>query len=172
MSMPLSLCCLHIKLHLTSISVKETGASGSCPITTQHLLPPSLPPLSCHTTHLLLPTEPIFRSPTFCRPFSSSLLLPLSDKTSHFCRRMLHLGSWVNLWLNGSPLTPFLWICSVSQALIYALLKRLHTIERINTKCFRKGEVITNIWRVFKGALNKILILPLNQITPLLWKGC
>lgn len=60
--------------------------------------------------------------------------------------------------------TPFLWNRSFSQALIYAVLKRLHTITRINTKRLEKGEASTNIPTVFKGALNNIL--PLNQITP------
>lgn len=57
--------------------------------------PPS--PYPCHATRLLLPTEPIFRSPTSRRPprFRSLFL----TKTSHFCRKVLHLGSRANLWL-------------------------------------------------------------------------
>lgn len=77
MSVPLSLCCLHIKLHLTSISVKETGASGFCPITTLHLLLRCLP----------YPTiPPIFYS--LQSPFSH---LPLSATAFvfHFCSFLL-----------------------------------------------------------------------------------
>lgn len=58
-----------------------------------------------------------------------------------------------------SQYMPFLWTYSLSQALIYVL----HTIEWINTKCCKMREVIT---------INKTLILPLNQITPVFWKGC
>lgn len=46
-----SLCYLHIKLHLTSISVMESGASGWGLTTTQHLPPRlccfSMPTVSC-----------------------------------------------------------------------------------------------------------------------------
>lgn len=130
----LSHCCPHIKLHLTSISVKETGASGSCPITTQRLFPPCLPypaipPILCS-----------LQSPFSDLPCSVPHFHP--DKTSRSCRKLLHLGSRVHLWRNGSVLAAhgipldsqlFTW------PLIYALLKRPHATEQVIVHVVKKG---------------------------------
>lgn len=79
MSRPLSPCCLHRKLHLTSISVKETGASGSCPSTIQH--PPQLPYTAIPPV-LYSPQSPFSDPPQLAVP---SFLLA------------------VNLWFNAPP---------------------------------------------------------------------
>lgn len=157
MSMPLSLCCLHIKLHLTSISVKETGAAGSCPSTTQDLLPPflpypAIPPVSYSLqgpfSHLPHPRGPFTSAPSFWQNVS----FLHESVTPRFMSQPVALLSHY---------MPFL--CSFSEALIYALLKRLHTTDWINTKYCKTGETITNIWRVFKGVFT-MLFLPLNKL--------
>lgn len=65
MSSPLSPRRLHIKPHLTSISVKETGASGCCLATTQCpprfsslLFLPYLPSYGPYRAHFQLPHVP------------------------------------------------------------------------------------------------------------------
>lgn len=164
MSMSLSLCCLHIKLHLTSISV----------IKLEHLAPA---PLQLNTSSFAVSLYPAIP------PISYSLQSPFSDLplsttpfVFHFCS--LILTTWLifagNCYTSVSTCClmallslcmPFLQIHSFSLALIYTLLKRLHTVEWINTKHCKKWRVfISIIW----GSLNKILIVSLNQITPVL----
>lgn len=77
-SMTLSPCCLHIKLHLTSISVKESGASGCCPTAAQRFLPfsPSFP--------LFLSYHPSFTPQRALLQMSHSLTKRLiSTESSH-----------------------------------------------------------------------------------------
>ena len=97
----LSCFAFHIKLHLTSISVKETGASGSCPITTQHLLPPLIPAM-----------PPVFYS--LQSPFSDlpHPAVPLAFAPSFWQKRLISGGECYTsaheptCGFNGPPLTP------------------------------------------------------------------
>lgn len=111
-----SLSYLHIKLHLTSISVMESGASGSFLTTTQHL--PASPS----------PANPPSHSPSRAQPLHSCSAVP--DKMLHFCMKGLHL------------LLHPLFICSFPAALICALLKRLHAAESILNAEEREDSII------------------------------
>lgn len=117
-SASLSQRCLHIKMHLTSISVKETGASGFFPVTSQRLLL-LLVLFGCRTTHLVLPAEGIFRSHHFL--LSSFRSSPYLKKTSNFCCKLWQHSSWTSgLIALLSHSVPLVWI-----AIIYGLLKRV-----------------------------------------------
>lgn len=111
-----SLCYLHIKMHLTSISAMESGASGWGLTTTQHLPPRlccfSMPTVSCSR-----------QSP------AAPLLPPVSWQKASFLHERVTLSS----------------ASSVICTFLAALVKRLHVAESILNAEERKDTII-NIW--------------------------
>lgn len=135
MSVPLSLSLL--PSHKAAFDLHFCQGNWSIwllPITTQCLFPPCLPypaipPILCS---LQSPFSDLPRSVPHFHP----------DKTSRSCRKLLHLGSRVHLWRNGSvlaahgiPLDSQLF----TRPLIYALLKRPHATEQVIVHVVKKG---------------------------------
>lgn len=106
------------KAYLTSISVMESGASGSCLATT--LLPASP----------LLLQHPPSHPPSRAQPLHSCC--PFPDKMLQFCMIGLHL-----------LLLRLLFICRFPLALICVVLERLRAAESIVNAEIREGAIIT-----------------------------
>lgn len=109
-------CYLHIKLHLTSISVMESGASGWGFTTTQHL-----PPRLC-----------CFSMPTVSRSRQSPaapLPPPVSWQNASFLHERVTLSSASSV------------ICTFLEALV----KRLHVAESM-LNAEEREDTIINIW--------------------------
>lgn len=134
-SFPLCVCvCLHVKLHLTSISVKESGASGSCPITTELLLSPS----SCYATHPLYSLQsPAFRALMLRTHFCSLTLwqnVSFLQETCSVSAHVLTCGFTALL----SFRIPFINTRSCSLALFCVLAKGANTVKWISVSSARE----------------------------------
>lgn len=173
MSVPLSLCCLHIRLHLTSISVKETGASGSCPITAPHLLfrclpYPAIPPIFCSLQ------GPFSDLPLSATPFVFHVGSFYLTKCLIFAGNCYTSVPTCCLMAFFSQCMPYLWIQLFTGTYLYSAEKTAH--NRVNQyKTLQKLRVYTQHLRVFTAESNYscvvkwlvVFLIPLRRNTPL-----